>query len=63
MIIGVAIVHGLNQVQLPSWLGHPAITAATITFVVCVLLIIAFLAGIMPARKAASMQPVEALGF
>ena len=63
IFVGITIVHGLNQIQLPSWLGQPAITVATITFVVCVLLIISFLAGIMPARKAAKMQPVEALGF
>ncbi len=57
-VLGIGL---LNIVQLPSWLGKPHITWAIVFATVFILLLVGGLAGIFPARRAANMEPVDAL--
>lgn len=53
----------LSFMSLPSWLGHPAISPAVVVATFFVLAITGVCAGYYPARRAAEMTPVVALGF
>lgn len=57
------IIYFASLMHLPSWLGIPEFSYSVFLIVVCILIVLAFLAGFFPARKAAKMDPVVALGF
>lgn len=54
---------GLRWVNLPGWLGTPQLNEILVLTVIIILLIIALIAGLPPARKAATKVPIEALRF
>jgi putative ABC transport system permease protein len=53
----------LQQLPLPEWLGTPHTSWTTIMITLSILLSVGALAGYFPARRAANMQPVQALAF
>lgn len=53
----------LQHVSLPEWLGTPQFSLEILFITIIVLAVIGFIAGYFPARRAANMQPIEALAF
>ena len=51
----------LHQFHLPDWLGNPVISNASLVATVFILALVGLIAGFFPARRAALMDPVEAL--
>jgi putative ABC transport system permease protein len=51
----------LQRLSLPSWLGTPSISTSTIFITLSVLTTVGLLTGCFPARKAAKMDPIQAL--
>lgn len=51
----------LQFVNLPEWLGTPAISYTTVIATVIILTLVGLVAGYFPAKRAAKMDPVEAL--
>jgi len=62
IIAGTSI--GLLQIiSLPDWLGKPTLSPLIILATFLILALVGLIAGYFPARRAANMQPVEALSF
>jgi putative ABC transport system permease protein len=53
----------LQVAPLPEWLGRPELSLLTSLPTLGVLSLVGLLAGYFPARRAARMDPVRALGF
>lgn len=51
----------MQHIALPSWLGAPVISGATVITTIIILAMVGLASGYFPARKAAKMDPVEAL--
>lgn len=51
----------LQHMTLPSWLGTPVLSWATVGITIFVLALIGLITGFFPARRAARMDPIEAL--
>ena len=62
-LLSFLLITTINQFHLPTWLGHPSISFFVVVVTFLILLITALLAGYFPAKKAANMQPVDALAF
>lgn len=63
VLLAVLAISVLQTVPLPHWLGMPDYSGAIILSTIGLLGLVAMLAGIFPARRAAQMMPVEALSF
>lgn len=57
-----ALVFLLDAIALPSWLGSPSITSSSLWVTSMVTFVLAILSAWFPARRAAALQPVIALG-
>jgi putative ABC transport system permease protein len=53
----------LQQLTLPEWLGTPHFSWLTVIVTISILTLVGMIAGYFPARRAANMEPVKALGF
>ena len=56
----IALVHVL---PMPDWLGKPELSGSVWLITFAVLALVGLLAGLFPARRAARLDPVRALGF
>jgi putative ABC transport system permease protein len=52
----------LQSVNLPDWLGQPVISPSVVIATILIIAVLGLLAGYFPAKRAAKMDPVEALG-
>jgi putative ABC transport system permease protein len=63
--LGIGIALGaitiLQQVTLPDWIGVPVISWTTVGITIFALGLIGLIAGYFPARRAARMDPIDAL--
>lgn len=50
-----------NTTILPNWIGKPILSWPEIIITISILILVALITGFFPARKAARMDPVEAL--
>lgn len=62
-LISYVVVTILQHAHLPEWLGKPTLSATVVIVTIIVLSLFGLFAGFFPARKAARMDPVEALGY
>lgn len=62
-VISFLLILGLHYVPLPNWLGVPTFSPLVLLASLAVLAVVGLLAGFFPARRAAKLQPVVALGF
>ncbi len=53
----------MQYIGLPDWLGVPVMSTKVVVVTLSVLFALGLVAGIFPARRAAKMDPVEALGY
>jgi putative ABC transport system permease protein len=67
VLLSVAAVEGVNAMALKGdvadILAHPAISLDIMIATAFILSLVGFLAGYFPARRAASLNPVEALRY
>jgi putative ABC transport system permease protein len=67
VLLSIGAVEGVNALALKGdvadILAHPAISADIMIATALILSLVGFLAGFFPARRAASLNPVEALRY
>ena len=61
MLLSVGIVRGLGNLPIREFVGAPVISGTVLLATLALLALVAFAAGILPARQAAALDPVEAL--
>jgi putative ABC transport system permease protein len=61
MVLSVGIVAGMGSLPIQEFVGSPVISGAVLVATLFLLALVAFAAGLLPARKAAGLDPVEAL--
>lgn len=63
IVVSAVCISFLQMIPLPTWIGVPDYSWQIMLITVVLLGMVAMLAGIFPARRAAKMMPVEALSF
>ncbi|HTS89380.1 MAG TPA: ABC transporter permease [Gemmatimonadales bacterium] len=61
MVLSVGIVFGLGSMPIRDFVGAPVISGTVLLATLALLALVAFAAGLLPARQAAALDPVEAL--
>lgn len=59
--VAIAIIKVLQHVTLPAWLGMPELSWQTMVITIIVLALTGLITGFFPAKRAASLDPIEAL--
>lgn len=62
-ILSAISLWSLRYIGLPSWFGVPTLSLSSVCVTIVILLLLTVLSGFFPARRAATMQPVDALSF
>jgi putative ABC transport system permease protein len=62
-LVAYAVTVILQHAPLPQWIGTPTISNLSVIVTISVLSLLGLISGYFPARRAASMDPVDALGF
>ncbi len=61
LALSLGLVVGLGALPIKEFVGVPTISPAVLAATLVLLALVAFAAGLMPARRAAALDPVEAL--
>jgi putative ABC transport system permease protein len=61
LVLSVGLVIALGGLPIKEFVGVPTISPAVLAATLVLLALVAFAAGLMPARRAAALDPVEAL--
>jgi putative ABC transport system permease protein len=61
LLLSLGLVAALSGLPIKEFVGVPTISATVLTATLVLLGAVAFVAGLMPARRAAALDPVEAL--
>ena len=59
--VAVLIIKILQRLTLPAWLGMPVLSWQTMVITIIILALTGLITGFFPARRAARMDPIEAL--
>lgn len=62
-LIATSCIIMLQYIPLPTWLGQPEISMITVFITIIILMLFGLLAGYFPAKRAANMDPIEAINF
>src|SRR5438874_1273753 len=61
LLLSLGLVAALGGLPIKEFVGVPTISPAVLVATLTLLALVAFAAGLMPARRAAALDPVEAL--
>jgi putative ABC transport system permease protein len=61
LALSLGLVVALGALPIKEFVGVPTISATVLAATLALLALVAFAAGLMPARRAAALDPVEAL--
>ncbi len=61
LLLSLGLVAALGGLPIKEFVGVPTISPAVLAATLALLAIVAFAAGLLPARRAAALDPVEAL--
>jgi len=61
LLLSLALVAALGGLPIKEFVGVPTISPTVLAATLALLGMVAFVAGLMPARRAAALDPVDAL--
>jgi len=61
--LSASIITTLQHISLPEWLGVPILSTPSAFVTIFILIVLGLIAGYLPAKRAAKMDPITALGF
>ena len=60
-VLSVGLVRAMAQLPIKDDVGYPVISPFVMVATLVLLAVVAFAAGLFPARKASQLDPIEAL--
>ncbi|MFA6408730.1 MAG: ABC transporter permease [Gammaproteobacteria bacterium] len=62
-LLSASIITTLQHIPLPEWIGVPTLSTPSAFVTIFILIALGLIAGYLPAKRAAKMDPITALGF